>query len=336
LSFKFCLSSVSLNETDALQIFCWHPDLRNDLEIMSAIAAKGFRDVLERAPASVLDDKDVMLAACSAEGSCFSLASHRLQTDTDIALAAIRSNTEIGLIFTLPEQLLKDNPQVVQAAIESYDGDEIDRFYRHLPPSVFHDRSVLLSWLNRDDCPFMDWDGANGELIQARQYSNDHEVIVALAKNLRGNIRNSALLKDRDFLRRCVAVEGRVLFYAAEPYRSDFELQLIAIGSNRRALFADEDSHAMGSMLFVRLAEFTEQVRERLNVADTFMLTFLRGIADVEHQRAAPAVRCHLSMLDTGGGSDIKRHIAEFSGISTGTELSLLRAALENLEFWGY
>jgi len=129
--------------------------------------------------------------------------------------------------------------------------------------------------------------------------------------------------------------------YAKEPLRSNFGLQLIALGSNRLALLTGEVSHAMGSPLFVRLAEFAEQVRERLNVAglnvaDTFMLTFLRGIADLEHQRAAPSVRCHLSMLDTGGGSDIKRHIAEFSGISTGTELSLLRAALENLEFWGY
>ena len=46
--------------------------------------------------------------------------------------------------------------------------------------------------------------------------------------------------------------------------------------------------------------------------------------------------RCHLGMLGGEGSESIKRTIAGYADISVGSDLKMLRSALENLEFWGY
>ena len=105
---------------------------------------------------------------------------------------------------------------------------------------------------------------------------------------------------------------------------------LIAVGQSRMTL-SHNDYHS--GKQFVLLTKFSSTVRERLETSDAFILTFLRGISTFE-QHCAPAKRCRLPLLDTG--DDIKRLIAQFAGIPVGKEVRLLRAALENLEFWGY
>ena len=328
-----CLSSESLNEQRAAAILHHHPKLHSDLDLMTALAAKGFQKVLAEAPESVQDNKNVMMVACSAEGSMLSVATDRLQRDPDVVSTAVRSDPDV--IFTLPKELLRESPAIAEAAIRAYDGDEIKRLLKFLPTRVFHHRNVLLAWLKRENWPRMA-NLVNRGLVQ-ECYTDDREVLLAIAK-YRGSFRDLGIGEifndpDPSFLKSCLAVEGRVLWGLGMPFEGDYELLLVAIASNRMALFQHEWFHRTDSYSFDIIAQFAGEVRAHLETFEAFILTFLRGISTFE-QHCAPAKRCQLPRLDTG--DDIKRLIAQFADVPLGTELLLLRSALENLEFWGY
>jgi len=328
-----CLGSEALNEQRAAEILRHHPKLQSDLDLITVLAAKGFQTVLAEAPESVQDDKNVMMVACSAEGSMLSVATERLQRDPDVVSTAVRSDPDV--IFTLPKELLRESPAIAEAAIRAYDGDKIQRLLEHLPKKVFQHRNVLLAWLKRENWPQMA-NLVNSGLVQG-WYREDREVLMAIAK-YQGSFRYLGIggiyyVPDPSFLKSCLAVEGRVLWGSGRSFEGDYELLLVAIASNRMALFNSEWFHQTDSYSFDIIAKFAREVRALLETSDAFILTFLRGISTFE-QHCAPAKRCQLPHLDTG--NDIKRLIAQFADIPLGTELLLLRSALENLEFWGY
>lgn len=328
------LQSETLNEWTARRVFSFHQELKNDTALMKIMAEKGFTDVIQDAPQSMHDNKSVMTAAVTADISTFSFCSDRLQRDPEIVTAAIRSNQDPDFAFTLPKELLKESPTIAAAVIHEYDGDCPDDLLDYLPRDVFQDRHVLLAWLGRADWPIRE--GLLAIVLAAGRFWEDREVLIAGVKYC-GRLTwvPSNLRRDRSFLKACIEKDGRILFTQDNPtFQSDFELMLIAIGSSRMSLHIQDRRHHPGSDTFKFLAAFAEKVRKRLHVFDTFVLEFLRGIANVE-DRAAPSVRCHLPMLDHGGGTAVKHLIADFADVPIG-EVSQLRAALQNLEFWGY
>jgi hypothetical protein len=257
--------------------------------------------------------------------------------DPDIVRAALTSgNTDSDYIFELPTEFFHRNAGMAELAINVCDGDDRERrLCKHLAFAALQNRNVFLArirkgWLNK------------GYFFLSKsdytRFKHDDEVLLALvASNWRHLHPASCMCKrsSRAFMQKAIEVDGRVLVHADECLRHDFDMMLLAIGSDRKTLQAF--SHREGLHL-LELTAFAEKVRERLDVADTFILNFLRGITVDTTPRRAPRKRCHLPRLDCGyeTGAHFKREIAEFAGVPMGPQLKLLRTASANLEFWGY
>jgi hypothetical protein len=75
-----------------------------------------------------------------------------------------------------------------------------------------------------------------------------------------------------------VDVDGRVIAYVEEDLRHDFDILLLAVGSSRTTLQASD--HWKGNDVREHereLIDFAQKTRERLDVAEMFILNFLRG-----------------------------------------------------------
>lgn len=328
-----CLSSDILNNHTALDIMRRHEDLRSDLDVMASIAKRGFADVLRLAPIDVRDNKALMLEACSVHGSLISLASHRLRTDPEVVTTALTADPDT--VFALTNQkFFENNPDVVKWAIQLYNGDDFgyDILYHHLPATVFQDRMLLLAWLSRD------WPKVDSfiykRLLVNGGYTNDREVLLAILAQS-GSLSDlgcDELLRDREFMEKAVKVDGRVLMDGVTTsWLGDFDLLLKAVASSRLTL---QPLWHYGNV-YDSLVALAALVRERLDITDVFMMTFLRGITVIV-PHVAPALRCYLPKLDQGNDASIKLLIADYAGIPYGEELCLHRSASANLEYWGY
>jgi hypothetical protein len=301
---------------------------------MLYIAKKGYFTTLKFSPKEIQDNKSIMIAACSVDSSCLKIASARLQRDPDVVRAALTSSTlNVDCIFIVPSEFFAQNAEVAELAINVYDGDDYCRLYNHLPHQLFQKRKVLLAWIRK------------GREVKYRipvnsiadRYNHDDDVLLALIKVGPSFLQLACRCKQscRAFVRKAIEVDSRVIVNADEYLRHDFDMLLHAIGSSRRCLQAFRHRE---EKTFLQLADFALKVRERIDVADTFILNFLRGIAVDTTPRVAPKKRCHLPRLDCGHetGVHFKRQIAEYAGVPMGHELKMLRSALANLEFWGY
>ena len=209
---RACLGCETLTEEVATSIMGRHPKLRGDKEIVMTMAAKGFRDAIKKADQTMRDDKNIMMVACTAEGACFTLASDRLQRDPEILSAALSSSCPYqNAILSVPSQVYKADHALAVTAIQAYAGDKPKSLRAHLPASVFSDRKVLLAWLEREDFPYESF--ITPELIQQGNYSKDREVLLAIAKyrNSLSGLGCGEMLRDRAFVKECLAVSGRML-----------------------------------------------------------------------------------------------------------------------------
>ena len=329
------LESESLDEKCAISIFKRIPELFSNEKAMLIVAKKGFFEVLSRAPEEMLDIKSIMMAGCRADGALLEICSKRLLQDPDVISAALASEIARDCAFLVPTEVFKQNPMIAEQAIKSYDGKDWRRLFDHLPLASFHNRRVLLAWLEQDwgnsfQFPFY-------RIVHDGDFEHDREVILAiLAHNFRLNMLGACecLHQDREFVQKAIQVDGRVINHIDSSLRRDFDMLLLAVGMSRKCLQAFD--HESGPTID-DLVDFAKKVRERLKVADIFILEFLRGI-DIVTPHVAPAKRCRLPNLDRGyeTGAGFKRLIAQYAGVPLGKELSLLRDASANLKFWGY
>lgn len=328
------LSSESLDETTANRIVSCIPALLEETEPMLHIAKKGYHAVLSFSSDEIRDNKAIMVAACSVNSSCLSIASARLQRDPDVVRAALTSSTlDTDCIFGLAREFFTQNAEIAELAINVYDGDDYRRLYDHLPILLFQKRNVFLAWIRKG------WKIKYHfpRLIDANRYEHDNEVLLALIKFEWKFIQKACKCKRscRAFMKKSIEVDCRVIVYADEDLRHDFDMLLLAISTSRLCLqaFIHRDEKT-----FLELVDFAQKVRERLDVADTFILHFLRGIAVDTTPRVAPKKRCHLPRLDFGyeTGVHFKLQIAEYADVPIGHQLKMLRSASANLEFWGY
>jgi hypothetical protein len=330
------LSSEFLDERTADLIVSCIPALLKETEPMMCVASRGYYAVLSRCSEEIRDNKAVMVAACSVNGLSLGIASARLRPDPDVVRAALTSgNLDWDYIFKLPREFFLRHAGIVELAINVCDGDDRERrLCTHLNFAAVQNRTIFLArirkgWLSRRYYHLLSSDFT--------RFKPEDEVLLALVASDWRFLRTAHLSKrsSRAFMQKAIEVDGRVLVFADEHLRHDFDMMLLAIGSDRKTLQAF--SHREGLHLH-ELTAFAEKVRERLDVADTFILNFLRGITVDTTPRRAPRKRCHLPRLDCGyeTGAHFKREIAEFAGVPIGPQLKLLRNASANLEFWGY
>jgi hypothetical protein len=133
---------------------------------------------------------------------------------------------------------------------------------------------------------------------------------------------------NREFMRRALDLDGRVLQWAAPAIQNDLEFHTRALASHPGAL---EPSN-----LCDRKLELNLYVKKKLDLHHVFLHDFLRGIA-IATPHVAPLRRSHLSMLNIGVETSeaFKWLIAKYLGVPMGEELRLLRKALRHMEVAG-
>lgn len=343
------LEGDNLDEIVGCRILKSNPSLCSNAKVMELFASRGLLRVLSegQVPDEIRDNKALMILACQANSDLFMHCSDRLSKDPDVISAAISSigDCHPTWFFGLDEEVLEQNPRLVQLALDACNCWDWKELFEFLPRAVFRNRSTLLAFL-RKDLAFIEGI-PYARLLSDGGFGNDRQLILAALKHksgvligLHGDIHLN-LLNDRAFIKEAIAVDSRVIGrlpcgypYHEVDYRHDFEMMLLAVAASKTTLqaFMHQDHNVMGD-----LVKFASQVREKLRVADVFIGEFLRGI-DVVKPNVAPALRCRLPMLDKGyeTGAALKKLIAQYVGIPLGEELRLLRGASENLEFWGY
>jgi hypothetical protein len=286
----------------------------------------------------MVDNKAIMVAACKADGALLDICSERLLQDPDVVSAALASGIAPDCVFLVPTQVFEQSPKIAEQAINSYDGENWKKLYDFLPFAVFQNRNVLMAWLEKDwnirDFHFRGF--CLKQIVHNGDFEHDRDVLLAMLKHDFRLCELGACIclhQDRDFVEAAIQLDGRTIEFVNGSFRRDFDMMLLAVGTSRKTL---QVYYHEGAVIG-NLIKFAREVREKLKVADTFILEFLRGI-DVVTPHVAPSKRCRLPKLDRGyeTGAGFKKLIAQYAGVPLGKELRLLRAASANLEFWGY
>lgn len=341
---RTALFSDRIDHNGAQKILQYHPKLLKKKSVLQQMAMRGFSSILVKAGQRALDDETIMLAACTTNGGAFQVASSRLRNDPKIAMAALGISAS-KVVFSIPKAVFEQHPQVAVDAIETFEGDfqDVNNLFEHLPSSAFLHRNVLLAFLKRDwkRVPtLITWN-----LLEDGGYLNDTEVMLAIFNYEGQHIKNysperwrnesrvhrqiDALLRNRDFMKQAVKLDGRLL-HESNDLRYDYDLLLEAVAQSPLTL---QPYYHQWRFDLERMCDFATQVRTQLQPTQHFIQQFLRGIAIVE-PHVPPALRCHLPTLDRGNG--VKKLIAEFIGLVLGPKLVVLEAAEENLAMWGF
>ena len=179
-----------------------------------------------------------------------------------------------------------------------------------------------------------------------------------------------AFLNDKQFVMKALELDGRcikhvpaelknkfdVLTVAAANYYTRYDYEVAAATAMKKKKRTEDDSSSTDSstdqMLtiasmgrafhFLDIDQLKAKIIRKLELHDTFVLEFLRGIAIDSSSplsprrgpRGPPALRSQLTMLDRGVETSeaFKRLIAEYLAVPLGKELTSLRNALVNIE----
>jgi enoyl reductase-like protein len=245
--------------------------------------------------------------------------------------------------------------RVVETVIRIVGVEEAISVRLRTSADIMRSRKIFLA------CMEAGWSTSNIQNSIRTAFENDEEIVLASLRHSAhvGMCHNmgAMLRSDRDFMERAIRVDARVLAFASSELRYDYDLMLMSIGSNRNAL--QPFSHRSNGDDMWKLVEFAERVRDRLAIAETYIMEFLRGIAIPLASESPPPPRkrarktktamkvettstakkvCHLPMLECGfeTGMATKRLIGAFADVPVGDEYRLLRDASENLAFFGY
>ena len=331
-----CVSSKNIDTAIVAGILENASSVQANRKLMMRLARQNttYTSLIAKAYPAVRESKSFMMAVCSVGGANFSIASSKLQRDPDVVVAAVTSESPGEVVFDIPREYL-DDPDVIEKAIEHYNGKNYYHLSKHLPAVAFQSRRVLMAWFQKGWPHIPDLVSMN--MVADAGYLDDDEVMIAILRydedrllKFTSDRRFNRLLQSREFLGKALKqhVEGRLLHYSS--FRFDYDLLLCAVASSPMVL---QVYHGKYSCDMKELCNFAVCVRQRLSLTDkVFFSTFLCGIAI--SRRVAPVLRSSLPILDRG--DDIKRLIAEYTGIPLGEELQTLRAASENLAIWGY
>lgn len=297
-----------------------HPALTGYRDVALALARRGgtakLLDYLINGTVSFRFDREIMLTAVERNPKLFTRISPGLQHDTDIVLAAIQHDTSLTVINIVGGAFQQAHPEVTVKAIMAANLSSLRLMQSSVPNPLWTNFDVAVAWMQRlHRVPV----GSNSLLthrdfcLAVAQYA--HRQFPSVSENLRS---------DYDFMREAVEINGLVLRHAGVTLRRDLELVVRAVASNRNALCP---------AIPFTFTQVMEHVKGKLDLHRTFLTDFLRGIA-VSTPHIPPARRSQLPLLDRGVETSqaFKQLIAEFLGVPVGTELALLRRAMNKLQ----
>lgn len=282
---------------------------------------------------SFTDDLEIMKVAVARDAKLFSMASPRLQASPQLIFVALTPTSAWDTLKSIPSTILRQHPEIPTRAIQISTPRNLRYLQVHIPDDMWATHKPLcLAWLKRKGRVLDAFEPLLA--LQPPFVDADLDIPLAVAKyNWSEFYRvGDALLNDREFMLKALALEGRILRFAPSPLREDFDMQVMAIANFRNnILYHCSIASTLGGT--VEASTLEHQIQDRLQLHQTFCHDFLRGIA-IAQPHQPPQLRSQLPMLDRGVETSqaFKRLIAEFLGVPFGQHLSLLRRAYRNLK----
>jgi hypothetical protein len=341
------------------------PSLSTNRQAVLAICKTGTSSFLQELLTEQQDvfgsDVEIMKLAVARDSKLFSLASPRLQELPELILVSITPASAWNTLKTVPWAIKRQHPSITIKAIQLCLLQNLRYLPSHIPEDLWAaHRDVCVAWMQRGGPvlkPFkrllrVDVDLAL--LLAQYNWSEFHKV-------------GDVFLSDRAFLLQALQKDGRVLRFAAPPLRQEFDLLVMAVAHHppptttttttnaTTTITADphpqhrnNHNHNNHASLLLPLPvnasvqstlhgictvpELQRQIQQQLELHNSFVLDFLRGIAIVA-PHIPPAHRSALHMLDRGveTAQALKRLIAEYLGVPVADQLQLLRQAQRHL-----
>ena len=297
------------------------PNLTEDRSVVLAIAKRGdktfLKELLTEGGHDIhRDDKTIMLTAIERDCKLFAYASARLRDDPDILLAAIQETSAADVLRAVSADTQREHPEITIKAIRVGSGRCLRLLRGYIPEEMWRIRDVVIAWIRRG-CRILE---QSERLLQ-----EDREMALEVAEHVWHEFAKvgDALKGDMEFMTQAVDKNGRVLRFAAPAIRDNLQLAVRAVASHPDSLVPS---------IRVDKTELKNYVKSKLDLHETFLNDFLRGIA-VATPHIPPARRSQLPMLDRGVETSqaFKQLIAKFLGVPTGADLRIMRTAWHNL-----
>lgn len=318
---SIALAAVTAPDSDAAvheRAFKTVPSLRETHQAVLAVAARGDNEFLKELfteDAAFKDDKEIMLLAVGRDATLYTYASARLRGDPDVLVVAMDETTALEVLKTVTAEVQLEYPAIAQKAIDVSIQRNLRLLQPHIAPALWENRDICIAWIRRG-CRVL----ASFEVLLS-----DADVACEVAEHSWREFRKvpSTLKNDREFMRRAVDKNGRVLRFAPEIIRDDIEMVVRAMASHAESLV---------STIAVKREDLLEHVKSKLDLHHNFLHEFLRGIA-VPTPHISPSRRSQLPMLDRGVETSqaFKQLIAAFLGVPVANDLTVYRTCLKNL-----
>lgn len=312
------------------------PQILSDREAMLRIAKIWWTDVLEAtlrfSPIEIRGDKEIMLEAVKNDPSMYEYCAEELFDDRDIVVAAVEGSPRI--LNLVDRAFQESNPDVVILGIQKTNRDELWVLYDAICDELWTNRDVAIMWLSRggdwlvDDFPV--------------DFESDEELLLTVAKENVSQFQNASetLKKDKVFMLKAVALDGRVIREADDSLRHDFDLVLLAFSKDQNAVqyYARVED-------FEFMVAFTAKVRSALDEYDCFTNVVMASILGLEpslggssKSKSKPNCACSLPLLNQGPET-VQHHfdlISSYLGLTCKDEVLKWRNASLHLLSWGF
>lgn len=298
------------------------PQLKENRDVVMSIALRGDKDLLESlfnsgGAQQFLDDKPLMLAAVKRDCRLFKYARAPLREDPEVILASIQTESAIDTLRDISPDVRRRFPEIPVKAIQVTCVRRLRYLESLIPEGLWQNRDVVLAWIRK---------GGNVLETFERMLDRDREMALEVAKHNWTNFKKvgSSLRGDREFMAEAVQQDGRVLRFASRAIQTNYRVVVRAVANHHRAL----------SGVLVSEADFKNWVKNALDLHQSFVNEFLRGIA-ISKPHIPPAHRSQLPMLDRGVETSqaFKQLIADFLGVPVKEDLRVMRQAWTNMTY---
>lgn len=316
------------------------PALLADRGAMLVIAKAWWTDILQEtlrySPLEIRGDKEIMLEAVKNDPQMYEFVSDELSVDPEIVTTAVTSSPMI--LHMVSHDFQRDNPDVVVTAIMSTGRHDLVTIMDDIAPVLWSNYDVVLSWLSQG--------GHRHDKIDS-SFDDNEELVLTLARTNWDEFWEEAsdeMRSNKEFMRKAVTIESRLIDDAKGELRHDYDLALLAFSQSHlplgyyfheegifRCIVEDEfDDESKYVEDFEFLVSFTEKVRNRIAEYDTFSKVVVADITNTASEST-------ISSLNQGTETNhqLCEVISQFLGLPEEEEVEILRRASANLLKWG-
>ena len=296
--------------------------------IQSSSVGCSLESITSWAPPEILSNTELMLKACISDVEALSLVDLTLAQDKEFLEKVLNEKPEaLSYISTDAHSrfpsLLRTHLQAFFNTLGAYMLKE--RLLQRIPQEFYSKNWFIKTWLTTG--------GPFESDFFPDHLRNDPKIFLMFAKHHPGHgsivqktfaCASELLLSDVAFMFKVVAFKPEIFWSATEDLQNDYEFTVAALAGP--GCFAEEWVRAFlrGNDSNAEFDSFTTEMKDDLELHRVFVSTFLFGTT----QKSSS-----LTMLNQGPETTtaIKKHIAGYAGVPTGTSLGTIRRATENI-----